>query len=87
MCSLKNWTPMFMSSTASRAERPFSGAPAAWEATPVNLYSLWIQVLQVPDVTWFTFPGCQVRAASHSANTPSLAMNAFVAAPSSPGQP
>ena len=87
MCSLKNWTPMFMSSTASRAERPFSGAPAAWGGNSGEL------ILALD--TGVAGSGCDLVHISRMpgephhtpANTPSLAMNAFVAAPSSPGQP
>ena len=87
MCSRKNCTPTFISSTASSAERPSSGLPEAWEAMPVNLYSVWMQVLQVPEVTWLTLPGCQVSAASSSSQMRSRAMKALAAPPSSPGQP
>ena len=77
---------MFISSTASRAERPLSGAPAAWEATTGKLILCLDTGVAGTGSNLIHIAGCQVRAASHSANTPSLAINAFVAEPSSPGQ-
>ena len=64
-----------------------SGAPAACEAMPVNLYCVWIQEFEEPVATSFTSSGCQVSAASSFFQRPSRAINAFAAPPSSPGHP
>ena len=78
---------MFMSSTASSALLPSSGAPAAWEATPWKVYCTWMQAFEPPVMTSLQSSGCQVSAASSCFQRPSRAMKALAAPPSSPGQP
>ena len=76
-----------MISTASSAERPSSGAPAAWEEIPWKVKNTrkLARNLSSP-IVLFVVLGCQVIAISQSLKYPSRTRYAFPPAFSSAGQ-
>jgi hypothetical protein len=74
-----------VSSSASRAERPFSGEPLAWAAVPWKRNLTAMRARQDESPAALRLPGCQCSTASQSSNSPARAMNTFAAPPSSAG--
>ena len=67
-------TIWFIASTPSKAERPSSGAPAAWAEIPLNLNFPDLLELDVLELAELTSSGCQWRTTSTSLNKPALTM-------------
>ena len=78
----------FIASTPSKAERPLSGAAAAWAAIPLNLKLATLYAKVEEGLALLLSPGCQCNTASTSLNTPPLTKYVFPPpAPSSAGVP
>ena len=65
---------MSISSTASSAERPRHGAPAAWALSPLKLYSTDTSAFDVlsPQLTCMLAPTCAKIEMSTSLNAPAF---------------
>ena len=78
---------MVKASTASSADTPFQGAPAAWAERPEKVTSKERSALEGSTSTSFSSEGCQERHTSTSSKRPSRTMNTFPMPCSSAGVP
>ena len=87
VCSRSSSAAWLVSSTASRADRPASGAAAAWALVPWNRNLAAIRAWLDSSPAAFWLEGCQCSTASQSSNRWARTMNALALPPSSAGQP